>query len=160
MLSIILLTRISRFISRIQPVMFTVAREHSIEDTPTNLASLKMQPWYNGTVWLGSETWLCTLLTWTLEIPLNLSKTLVSSCISLQIYWKYNRAFNSGSFPGGSNGTVCNAGDPGSILGSGRSPGEENVYPFQYSCLENSMDRGAWWVPSSPWGRKESDMST
>ena len=86
MLSIVLLTRISRFISRIQPVMFTVASEHSIEDTPTNLASLKMQPWYNGIVWLGSETWLCTLLTWTLEIPLNLSKTLVSSCISLQIY--------------------------------------------------------------------------
>ena len=30
-------------------------------------------------------------------------------------------------------------------LGLGRSPGEENGYPFQYSCLENSMDRGAWW---------------
>ena len=38
----------------------------------------------------------------------------------------------------------CNAGDPGSILGSGRSPGEGNGYPLQYSCLENSMERGAW----------------
>ena len=37
-----------------------------------------------------------------------------------------------------------NAGDLGSIPGSGRSPGEGNGYPFQYSCLENSMDRGDW----------------
>ena len=39
---------------------------------------------------------------------------------------------------------ACNAGDLGSILESGRSPGEGNGYPLQYSCLENSMDRGAW----------------
>jgi len=46
---------------------------------------------------------------------------------------------------GGSNGkeSVCNAGDPGSIPGMGRSPGEEHGNPLQYSCLENSMDRGA-----------------
>ena len=37
-----------------------------------------------------------------------------------------------------------NVRDLGSIPGSGRSPGEENGYPLQYSCLENSMDRGAW----------------
>ena len=41
---------------------------------------------------------------------------------------------------------TVNAGDSGSIPGSGRCPGEENGYPFQYSCLENPMDRGAWWV--------------
>ena len=40
--------------------------------------------------------------------------------------------------------STCNAGDPGSILGSGRSSGEGNGYPLQYSCLENSMDKGAW----------------
>ena len=43
----------------------------------------------------------------------------------------------------------CNAGASGdtvSILGSGRSPGERNGNPLQYSCLENPMDRGAWWV--------------
>ena len=47
--------------------------------------------------------------------------------------------------PGGSDGkeSACNAGDLGLILGLGRSPGEDNNYPFQYSCLENSMDRGA-----------------
>ena len=51
-------------------------------------------------------------------------------------------------FPGGSVGkeSVCNSGDPGSIPGLGRSPGEGSGNPLQYSCLENSMDRGAWWA--------------
>ena len=40
--------------------------------------------------------------------------------------------------------SACNAGAPGSIPGSGRSPGEGNGNPLQYSCLENPMDRGAW----------------
>ena len=40
----------------------------------------------------------------------------------------------------------ANSGDVGSIPGSGRSPGEGNGYPPQYSCLENPMDRGAWWA--------------
>ena len=40
----------------------------------------------------------------------------------------------------------ANAEDPGSIPGSRRCPGEGNGNPFQYSCLENSMDRGAWWA--------------
>ena len=40
--------------------------------------------------------------------------------------------------------SACNAGDPGSIPGSGRSPGEGNGNPLQHSCLENTMDRGAW----------------
>ena len=52
------------------------------------------------------------------------------------------------SFPGGSDGkeSTCNAGDSGSIPGSGRFPGEGNGYPLQCSCLENPMDRGAWWA--------------
>ena len=51
-------------------------------------------------------------------------------------------------FPGGSEGktSACNARDPSSIPGSGRSPGEGNGNPLQYSCLENSMDKGAWWA--------------
>ena len=63
-------------------------------------------------------------------------------------------------FPGGSDGkaSACNAGDPGSIPGSGRSPGEGNGNPLQYSCLENPMDGGAW-QGYSPWGRKESDKT-
>ena len=40
--------------------------------------------------------------------------------------------------------SACNAGDPRSILGWGRSPGKGNGNPLQYSCLENPMDRGAW----------------
>ena len=49
-------------------------------------------------------------------------------------------------FPGGSDGkeSTCNAGDTGLIPGSGRSPGEGNGYPLQYSCLGNPTDRGAW----------------
>ena len=51
-------------------------------------------------------------------------------------------------FPGGSEGKApaCNAGDPGSIPGSGRSPGGGNGNPLQYSCLENLMGREAWWA--------------
>ena len=41
---------------------------------------------------------------------------------------------------------ICNAGDPRLIPGSGSSPGEGIGYPLQYSCLENSMNRGAWWA--------------
>ena len=42
--------------------------------------------------------------------------------------------------------SACNAGDLGSIPESGRSPGEGNSNPLQYSCLENPMHRGAWWA--------------
>ena len=51
-------------------------------------------------------------------------------------------------FPGGSEvkASASNAVDPGSIPGLGRSPGEGNGNPLQYSCLENPMDGGAWWA--------------
>ena len=55
--------------------------------------------------------------------------------------------------------STCNAGDAGSIPGLGRFPGGGNDNPFQYSCLQNPMDRGVWWATYSPWGRKESDMT-
>ena len=50
--------------------------------------------------------------------------------------------------PGGSDSkaSACNAGYPGSIPESGKSPGEGNGNPLQYSCLENFMDGGAWWA--------------
>ena len=52
------------------------------------------------------------------------------------------------SLPGGSDGedSTCEAGDLGLIPGSGRSPGEGKGNPLQYPCLENPMDRGAWWA--------------
>ena len=51
---------------------------------------------------------------------------------------------HDGGFPGGSDGkeSACDAGDPGLIPGSGRSPGEGNGYPLQYPCLKNSVDKG------------------
>ena len=57
------------------------------------------------------------------------------------------QSLNKG-FPGGSDGKVFawNVGDLGLILGAGRSPGEGNDSPLQYSDLENSMDGGAWWA--------------
>ena len=54
----------------------------------------------------------------------------------------------SSSLPGGSDGKApaCRAGDPGSIPGLGRSPGGGNGNPLQYSCIDTSVDRGAWWA--------------
>ena len=59
---------------------------------------------------------------------------------------KQEQLMSNRGFPGGSNGeeSACNAGDLGSIPGSGRSPGEGHGNPLQYPCLENPMDRGAW----------------
>ena len=72
----------------------------------------------------------------------------------LESLWKGAQSLGSSSrpwfeirhIPDGSEVKVParNSGDPGSILGLGRSPGEGNGNPLQYSCLENSMDRGAW----------------
>ena len=58
------------------------------------------------------------------------------------------KAFLMDFFPGGSDAkeSACNAGDPGSIPGLGRSPGEGNGNPLPYSCLTNTMDKGAWWA--------------
>ena len=54
----------------------------------------------------------------------------------------YSSILTSSSFPGGSDGkeSACNSEDPGLV------PGEGNDYPLQYSQLENSLDRGAWWA--------------
>ena len=62
-------------------------------------------------------------------------------------------------FPGGSDGkeSACNAGDLGLIPGLGRTPGEGSGNPLQYSCLENPMDRGAWWA--IVYGVTESDTT-
>ena len=62
---------------------------------------------------------------------------------------------------GGSDGTdsACNVGDLGSIPGPGRSPGEGNGNPLQYSCLENPMDRDASAADHSLWGCKELDTT-
>ena len=71
----------------------------------------------------------------------------------------YKSALRMG-FPGSTDGkeSACHGGDPGSIPWLGRSPGEENGNPLQYSCLENPHGQKSL-VGYSPWGRKESDMT-
>ena len=70
--------------------------------------------------------------------------------------------FKQLGFPRSSVGkeSACNAGDLGLISGLGRSPGEGNGYPIQYSCLENPMDRGAWWVTVHGVTRVRHDLVT
>ena len=85
-------------------------------------------------------------------------------CAKSDMIWRLNnntskeecKEYNFNYFPvrfpvkfnDGSDGkaSAYNAGDPGSIPASGRSPGEGNGNPLQYSCLENPMDGGAWWA--------------
>ena len=64
-------------------------------------------------------------------------------------------------FPGGSNGkeSACNAGDLGSIPGLGKYPGKGNGNPLQYSCLDNSMDRGAWQATVSGAAKNQTRLS-
>ena len=73
--------------------------------------------------------------------------------------WATLRATTTLGFPGGSEvkASASNAGDLGSIPGSGRPPGEGNGNPLQYSCLENPTDGGAWWPPVH--GVAESDTT-
>ena len=74
--------------------------------------------------------------------------------------WQTQNGRNSRQVKCGSDGKVSAYGalDQGSIPGSGRSPGEGNGTPLQYSCLENPMD-GEALVGYSPWGHKELDMT-
>ena len=91
-------------------------------------------------------------LPWVLLLNLRFEENMFSVKLSLC----YTRLWG---FSGVSDNkeSACNAGDLGSIPGSGRSPGEGNGYPLQCSCSENSMDRGAWRTTYGPGGCKELD---
>ena len=65
------------------------------------------------------------------------------SFLSIYYRFRWRKSFPCNSV---SKESACSAGDPGSIPGLGRSPGEGNGDPLQYSCLENLKDRGAWWA--------------
>ena len=105
--------------------------------------------------WVQSPGW---------EKPLEKAKATHSSILAWGIPWtvqpmrlqRVRHDFHIQDFPGGSDGkaSVYNAGDLGLIPGSGRSPGEGNGNPLQYSCMENPVDGGAW-----TWGCKESDTT-
>ena len=90
---------------------------------------------------MGVVGWFISLNGSLIVPPPLVEKTVLSGCL-LKASWPY---ICGSHFPGGSDGkaSAYNAGDPRSILGSGRSPGEVNGNPLQYSCLENPMDRGA-----------------
>ena len=74
------------------------------------------------------------------------SNCVVSMLNGTEIQKRGHKMYMHGVFPGGSDGieSTCNAGDSGLIPRLGRSPGEGNGNPLQYSCLENPMDRGGW----------------
>ena len=83
-------------------------------------------------------------------------------CSHGNVYARVSLVAQIPGFPGNESG--CKAGDLGSVPELGRSPGEGNHYPLQYSGLEKSMDRGVWQGfqrvgPWGPWGPKESDMT-
>ena len=73
------------------------------------------------------------------------------------ITWVHLR--NTVHFPSGSDskGSACSAGDPGLIPGLGRSLGEGNGNPLQYSCLENPMDGGVWLAPNHEVAKSQHD---
>ena len=86
--------------------------------------------------------------------------------------WTRLSDFHFIDFPGGSDGkatltltltvtlSACNAGDLGSIPGLwGRSPGERNGNPLQYSCLENAVDRGTWWTTAHGATKSQTGLS-
>ena len=81
-------------------------------------------------------------------------------CILGLVKREYNSLLHLRGFPGCSYGKepACHAGDLGSIPGLGRSTGEGNAKPLQYSCLENPHGQRSQ-VGYSPWGRKESDTT-
>ena len=98
-------------------------------------------------VWVNSESWW-----WTgrAGVPQFMWSQRVGHDGATELNWRIHfvfiRSVCKKDFPGGWNlkESDCNAGNTGSIPGKGRSPGEGNCYPLRYSCLENSMDRGAW----------------
>ena len=76
-------------------------------------------------------------------------------------FLEFGRDISHTSFPGGSDGkeSAYDAGAPASTSGSGKSSGEGNGYPLQYSCLGNSMDRGTWLAPVNGLAKSQTRLS-
>ena len=99
---------------------------------------------------------------WLLSLRLMLLQfTCVVVCMRTSFLFINQVTFQSG-FPCSLAGkeSACNAGDPGLIPGSGRSPGEGNGNSLQDSCLENPMDRRAWWATVHEIGRVGHNLTT
>ena len=96
--------------------------------------------------WPHKSLWLCGFQKTGKFLEIGVQDHLTSLMRNIHVIKKQqNRALNNWWFK--IKAFACNAGDPGSIPGLGRTPGEGNGNPLQYSCLENPMDRGAWWAP-------------
>ena len=142
-------------------VSFTLEWTLSLGPSSPSLVSLaRWSPQSPARPWRGHSCWgilwgqgleVCV---WEIEYDSGSFETIIDKLFQIKIFIIYNQDYPRvlkcvhQDFPGGSDGkaSTYNAGDPGSIPGLGRSSGEENGNPLQYSCLENSMDRGAWWV--------------
>ena len=109
-------------------------RGHPSSEASPSPAPADVRNWKYSTNWKWKP-----MLHWEQDGTLIQAGTVFSVCIGYQTHV---------GFPGGSHGeeSACSAGDLGLIPGLGRSPREGNGYPIQYSCLEKSMDRGAWWA--------------
>ena len=94
-------------------------------------------------IWASSRSWCWTGKPGVLP---SMGSHRVGHNWTTELIWVKWREDYLGVFPGGSYGkeSACSGGDLVSIPGSGRSPGESNGYPLQYSCLENCINRGAW----------------
>ena len=93
----------------------------------------------------------------TLRNKVSFRKDVIQPCINLVLVFKCFQRLPRASLVAQTVKNWPAMEDPGSIPGEGRSPGEGNCNPLQYSCLENSMDRGAW--RASTWGCKELDTT-
>ena len=103
-----------------------------------------------------SDDWKITLVfTWSSRNPYEIRARLAEGCLGKgEGHWFELRAIwspgycSTVDFPGGSENkdSACTSGNPGSVPGMGRSPGEGDHNPLWYSCPENPMDRGAWWA--------------
>ena len=100
----------------------------------------------------GQEGWMASPAQCTLRLKTGKPDVLWSMGLQIVIHdWVTEKQENTLGFPGGASGKelTCQCRrlrDTGSIPGLGRSPGEGQGNPLQYSCLENPMDRGAWWA--------------
>ena len=134
-----------------QPTSVLLPRESPWTEKPGRLQSMGSQR--VGYSWANKHS---AYIKWEMITTIFLSLLICTLCVyvCMCVWREYLRSTLLANFKYtmwcycGSDGkeSACNAGDLGSILESGRSPGEGNGNPLQYSCLENPMDRWAWWV--------------
>ena len=122
------------------------AAVHGAAKSRTQLSWLKVL--LMNTVECQNHAFFCVHAEHWVEVTNEDDTIALSTCMHTHTHtciYKWSAQISHSCFPGGSDGktSICNAGESGSVPGSGISPGEGNGKPLQYSCLENPMDRGA-----------------